>query len=136
MIPCKKTWLSKMGRFHFLKSILRPKINLIFLKMIFVSEYLFRRTAFISIIINLFQFQMKSFSKNMRKYCRNLLHPSCMIQKKRSFNYIYLDFETCWILPKTLCNFTTFCMLTDKFEVLIIILGFSKKRSKLVLKIC
>ena len=62
MISCKKNW----GRlFSFQSQFLGPKISLIFLKTIFVSEYYIRRTCFIKIIFNFVHIQKNLFSKTL-----------------------------------------------------------------------
>ena len=42
-----------MGHFQFSYQYMRPKINSIFINMIFVSKYLFKKTTFMNKISNL-----------------------------------------------------------------------------------
>ena len=53
----------KLGIFNFQSQFLRPKLNLNFTKAIFLLEYQIRTTTFINIILNLFHFRKKIFSK-------------------------------------------------------------------------
>ena len=53
----------KLDISNFQSQFWRPKFNLIFLKMIFLSEYLIRRTTFISSVLNIHNSQKTSFSK-------------------------------------------------------------------------
>jgi len=50
-----------MGHFQFLKSIFRPKINLIILKMIFALEYQTKTSLILFIFIKLYLVKMCSF---------------------------------------------------------------------------
>ena len=56
-------WLSKNGNFSFQSQFWRSKFTWIFLKMIFLSEYLIRKTIFISSALNMNHSQGNSFSK-------------------------------------------------------------------------
>ena len=86
---------SKIGYFQFLKSIFRPKINLITLKMIFVLEYQTRRTTFSNNIFSFIQTLQILFSKNVPYFFRLSAKLSCKISE-------------CSFGCKTLLNFIKF----------------------------
>ena len=54
----------KLGIFNFQSQFLRPKLNLNFMKTIFLLEYQIRTTTLINIIFNLISFGKDLFIKN------------------------------------------------------------------------
>ena len=96
---------SKIGYFQFLKSIFRPKINLITLKMILVLEYQTRRTTFSNNIFSFIHTHQILFSKNVPYFCRLSTKLSCHVSENPLRMFIWM--WKYWISSATLWNSTT-----------------------------
>ena len=81
---------SKIGYFQFLKTIFRPKINLITLKMIFVLEYQTRRTTFSNNIFSFIHTHQILFSKNVPYFCQLSTKLSCKISENPLRMFIWM----------------------------------------------
>ena len=93
--------LQKLGIFSFQSQFSRSNINLVVLKIIFLYEYLIRRTPFISNIFYFNHFQKKLYLVKMCPIFAG--SPLFLFTKYQNFLWV------CWFLCKNLTNFGYLC---------------------------